>query len=119
MVKFESFILISILFGPSLCQDYEVISCNSNENNVSLLGKYGCQSLQWYFKEPQLSFKIAKKYFKQNLAGRENEFILEDDFYKMTVTEDSLDIAVREDDDSESFVLSKNQTWIKNLIFQS
>ena len=55
------------------------------------------------FKEPQLSFKIAKKYFEQNLAGRENEFIFEDDFYKMTVTEDNLDIAVREDDDSESF----------------
>ena len=34
----------------------------------------------------------------------------------MTVTEDSLDIAVREDDDSESF-LSKNQNW--HLIFQS
>ena len=39
MVKFASFILISVLFGPGLCQDYEVISCNSNENNVSLLGK--------------------------------------------------------------------------------
>ena len=53
--------------------------------------------------KPQLSFKIAKKYFEQNLAGREDEFIFADDFYKMTVTEESLEIEVREDDDSKSF----------------
>ena len=35
MLKFSKFLLNTALIGLCACQDYEVISCNSNANNVS------------------------------------------------------------------------------------
>ena len=35
MSKFSKFLLNTALIGLCACQDYEVISCNSNANNVS------------------------------------------------------------------------------------